>query len=363
MSRKQRKKSKVKKRRRPHAQPTGSEGANMSAELAEILDSMPSPVPEYPGACDDTVARPDRIKFEFGMFLQANSASQGKMRSLAKAYARGKLSFLPNVEDWAMEKFFWHGSPGESLHPLDAFLQASGEKFSSCGREQIRRWKEAELNVFEIGRTTRTTVEFRAWDLRRSRPVGQWFPAIDLSITGVNMYRRRQGDISLQWMAPWAPDLNLFCATGYGSLAPKKTAGGLWMAQLTADAELACSRWPWRMGAGAQREYSRKWARRDWHRWIAERMEFPLDALLLGKGTSEFATLEALSEDGITGGLAPGIYFNITRHGVPMVTGATSAWPLDLSSPSASVLEEYRSWRMDAGPPPQSHRPIGGNWE
>ncbi len=84
----------------------------MAVRLREIVTAMEAgPMAEFPGACHASVARPDLVKYEFGTLAEDEEPGRSKLKRLERQYRLGKLSFLPEIEHWAMEEFFWHGRP------------------------------------------------------------------------------------------------------------------------------------------------------------------------------------------------------------------------------------------------------------
>ena len=146
----------------------GHEEINKLIRALEVVD-VPPPG-NWPGAVDPSVARPDLVKFAIGTRIGKREPGMSKMRALEARFRRGPLGFLPEIEHWAMEEFIWHGIPGDSFLPVEAFLACEGDRFPPAAREQIRRWKEARLGAFEVGEVAGETVMLRPWDLLGSTP-------------------------------------------------------------------------------------------------------------------------------------------------------------------------------------------------
>ena len=125
-------------------------------ELDRVMHSLMQhlKVPEpsrWPGASDPSLSRPDRVKFELATFATSKGPGKSKALLLEKNLKKGLLEFLPELDHWALEEFIWHGLPGDSWHPVEAFLAHEGDRFPPPAQEQLRRWKQATLGTFEVG--------------------------------------------------------------------------------------------------------------------------------------------------------------------------------------------------------------------
>ena len=344
-----RRKQKRREERRSRMRPQD----DMDSVLHHMIEAMEAgPMDEFPGICHPSLARPDMLKFGLGTFAQDEEPGRSKLRRLERHYRLGKLGFLPDVEHWAMEEFFWHGAPGDAWHPLEAFLQQAGDRFPSEAQQQLRRWKEAEMRVLEIGEVRDATVQLRPWDLRQARPAGVWFRAIDLSVSGVKLYRPHAGSLTLTYVAPWAPDEDLFCAMGYGMILAKEHSANLLMPQYLSDAHLACSRWPWKADSRSEREYLSEWRRREWQVWFEQRVAFPFQAVVLTTEGPSLETVVDIVRVPPDQARHMGIYFGVRCGGTKVAAEATAVFPLDMSTPHAATFAEYRAYRDLGGPPP-----------
>ena len=79
--------------------------------------------------------------------------------------------------------------------------------------------------------------ELREWDAYAGTAVGPWLRVIALNIGGVNFYRKHEGQLTLTYVAPWAPAEQLHCAMGYGSWpswisATSMASDALWAASV-----------------------------------------------------------------------------------------------------------------------------------
>ena len=154
-------------------------------------------------------SRPEHLKFAYATWASKRRPGHQKLARLERAFKRGPLGEMPDIDHWAMEEFFWHGMPGDDWHPIEAYIEYIGECWSEEAREQFRRWKEARIGFFEVGRARGDTVILREWDVVSDRPVGDSFPAITLGIGGVEFLRSDRGKLLLTYVAPWLPAENL----------------------------------------------------------------------------------------------------------------------------------------------------------
>jgi hypothetical protein len=225
------------------------------------------------------LARPDLVKLEFAKWCSTDEPGKSKLQQLEQGFCDGVLGFLPEMQHWAMEEFFWHGLPGDGWQPIDGYLATVGERFTPAARDQLRLWQQAKLSVLEIGEVRDDLVELRAWDPYQRAPSEPWRRAIALNIGGVNMYREMQGQITLTYLAPWAPEEQLFCAMGYGAIVPKREINGILPYLGLQHPEIVCRAMPWKASRSAETTYLQVWKSREWHSWLLERMQFPFQAL------------------------------------------------------------------------------------
>jgi len=109
----------------------------VAVRLREIVTAMEEgPIAEFPEACYASAARPDVLKFEFATQAEDEEPGRSKLKRLERQYRRGKLGFLPEIEHWAMEEFFWHGAPGDVWHALESFLRRA-----SCSLTRLPRFR------------------------------------------------------------------------------------------------------------------------------------------------------------------------------------------------------------------------------
>jgi hypothetical protein len=323
--------------------------------LTPILNAIKTPVPAtWPGIADPSLARPDLVKFELAAFAFGRSSGKALAKQLERRLQQGLLDMLPELDHWAMEMFLYHGLPGDSWQPVDAFLEHAGHRFPPAAQEQLRLWKEARVGLFEIGPVQGDTVELREWDPVNDIPADNVFRAISLNIGGVNAYRDATGSILLTYLAPWAPADNLFCAMGYGK-SPAKAHSGFLVPYLGLNhPDIVARPLPWHASPAAANEYLRRWQSREWHAWLAQRLQFPFSAVVITEGNKlEVRQVVDLIPSTPEQTRQFGVYFDVPRGwDEHLGAGATTVTPLDVTSPTAVALAEYRAYRERVGPPP-----------
>ncbi|HEX3314677.1 MAG TPA: hypothetical protein VHR72_07275, partial [Gemmataceae bacterium] len=243
----------AKKRRREKRKSKSIRGGSpgvLGGILASLGRQLELPGPAcWPGACHPSVARPDHVKFEIADVLNKSGRPSDLCGQLERRLQQGLLGKIPDIEDWGMEEFLWHGMPDGSYHPIDAFLHAAGDRFPPEARQQILRWKQARIGVFHVGAVADDTVELREWDAVDETYVGASFRAISLNIGGVGFYRSQKGYCNVTYVAPWAPEQNLFCAMGYGLALPRAGAPPLeYLVRGMRDLPTATFPLPWEIG-------------------------------------------------------------------------------------------------------------------
>jgi len=318
------------------------------------LLGMPEPA-RWPGGCDATLARPDMVKLDFAEWVSRGEPGKSKLRRLEVDFRKGVLGYLPEMDHWAMEEFLLHGFPGDPWHPLDAYLAAHVGRYPPPACAQLRLWKEARLSLLEVGEVRDDLAELRAWDPLRGEPCGPWLPTIALNIGGVHFYRKVRGYISVTYLAPWAPQDQIFCAMGYGTTAPKVEASRLLPLLGLQHPEIICRPMPWKVSRNAAQKYLRIWHAREWHSWLLKRLQFPFRALI-GLPPPHAPIVREVVR------LIPsspqqahdfGIYFDIPlEDDEASAIGATAVTPLDVASPNLAALREYSAYRERVGPPP-----------
>jgi hypothetical protein len=323
--------------------------------LIRSLETHNVPAPSsWPGASDPTLSRPDLVKYDLATFAASQAPGQGKLRQLEDGLTKGLLGFLPELDHWAAEEFFWHGLPGDSWHPIDAYLEQKGDSFPPPAREQLRRWKEARIGFYEIGAVDGDTLGLQEWDLLRGTYGGPPFRAITLNINGVNVYHSAREKLLLTHIAPWAPTENLFCGMGYGCTVEKRAAVvGIHYLGLR-HLDVVSRPLPWNEGRTARDQYLREWRAREWHSWLGQRMQFPFWAVATTPaGRPALKQVTELTPSTPEQARQFGIYFAVPMERKEMiVAGATTLKPVEVASVNMAVLAEYQAYRDIAGPPP-----------
>jgi hypothetical protein len=327
------------------------------ARVVQSLEMADVPLPKFPGAEDPKLERPDLLKFEIASTMTEGDPGRSKVKQCVSKIRQGPLGDVPEIEDWALEEFVWHGAPGDSWHPVEAYLARHSDLLSSAAQQQVRRWKEAQIGLFEVGAVQNDTVTFREWDAVAGTPIGRPFRAITLNIGGVNAYRKWWGQINVTYVAPWSPEDNLYCGMGYGAACdPSLSAMFLPLLGLRRP-ELAFRPLPWHCDNATRIRYLSEWKSRDWHDWLKDRLQLPFDALVATAPDGDLQAKQVLRLIPSTRAQARefGIYFEVPiDDDEVMLAGATMVTPLGITSPNLLPLLEYHAYRAEVGPPPAS---------
>lgn len=326
--------------------------------LVRLLDAVNvPPVRQWPGASDPSLARPDRIKFEFAEFVSEQEPGRSKLKQLEEAFRKGPLSHIPDIEHWAMEEFWWHGLPADDWHPIEAYLAWAGDRFPPPAREQLRYWKEARIGLYEVGDIQEGTVGLQEWDPVSGSHCGPAMRAIALNIGGVNAFRGLRGQVALTYLAPWAPAENLFCGMGYSATVKRGKAAPLELMLGLRHREIVSRPYSWKESREAGNQYLRQWQMREWHGWLRERLVFPFRALVR---TTKSGEMEAKMVTGLVP-MEPdmarkmGVYLEVPvdiEQTELIIAGVTSVIPLEIASPNWLPIAEYQAYRDRVGPPP-----------
>jgi hypothetical protein len=165
------------------------------------------------------------VKYYFASYVTTREPGRSKLRAWENSIAHGPLTFFPNIKDWAIEEFLYHGVPGDDWQPMDAYLAFVGSHLSEAGREKLRQWQQAELGAYYIGAVHEPTVRLQHWDVARDAPAGPEFAALSLALGGARAHRGQEGRLLIMYVAPWELDRNLYCAMGYGAVLPRRELG------------------------------------------------------------------------------------------------------------------------------------------
>jgi len=336
--------------------------APLLASLQSLLsvNKIPFHPGGFPGATDDTVVQADRLKFELMTFATNHSPGQEKTLKLERNLKNGLLNYVHKLDHWAMEEFTYHGLPGDNWHPIDAFLQMKGNAISPAGGDQLRLWKMARIGLYRIIDVGGQTMELQEWDPLRGRTLGDSFRAIALSVGGAYSYCNSIGKLQLTYVAPWAPDENLYCCMGYGSTAPDELVG-LCLPQLGLQhPEIVSRPLPWLQNRQEAADYAKRWRAREWQSWFAEHLRFPFWAVvpLPPRGEPAIVKVNGLIPADAEMALHMGIHFDTwcAETSGTIVAGATTVTALDVTTPNCMALAEYQAYRKLVGPPPGMRR-------
>jgi hypothetical protein len=321
-------------------------------ELAE-LNAVPLPS-SFPGACHPTLERPDRIKHEIAAYADRGSGRE-ELRRFERQMQLGILGDFPNIVDWCLEEFIWHGAPGVNWNPVDRFLSASTDRFPPNALEQLARWKQAQLGFYEVGDCADDLVALRELDPVTLNPAKSWMHAISLNIGGVNFYKKQKGLINFTYLAPWAPEQNIHCAMGYGLALPRSScAPAVPLILGMENVEALVSPLPWNSGNIAKQHFFEEWRRRDWSAWMREHVRLPfMAAVLFGPTDSRIVRIDDMITRTAEEAQRLGIYFGAWMANKEAgVLGATAITPIEVDSPNALAFAEYQEYRRHVGPPP-----------
>ncbi len=309
---------------------------------------------EFPGAVDESLARPDFVKVDILKFVYSKKPILEKFLRFQRKIRNSPLGVFPVYKNIALEEFLYHGFPGEEGSPMDDFLNSDfASHFPSAAKDQLRFWKQAQIGLYKIEKVFRDRMTLREWHpLQKSKPPS--FGAISLNIGGVKTLRSLRGQFLLTHVAPWNPDNDLYCAIGYGLVNSAWNANYLATFLWLRHPELLVETFPWK-DPEQRRKYLQVWKERDWYTWLQENLVFPFDAILqpfpgeyiLQK---QYDLIPMRSEDA----KEFGIYFNADKYNHKLVVGATLVFPTEIDSPNYKILEEYRAYREWAGYPPRA---------
>ena len=124
----------------------------------------------WPGAADPSLSRPDHIKFELGTFA-SKGPGRDLCRQLERQLQRGLLDFVPDMDHWGVEEFFWHGLPGNPWHPIDHFLRIQGDRFPAAAP---RSWHAGKMRGSAATKSVRLPMTWLPCARRMDLRAGQW---------------------------------------------------------------------------------------------------------------------------------------------------------------------------------------------
>ena len=311
--------------------------------------------PRIPTAIDDAlVANPDMLKYAYATWCSRHPKLGSRMRDLEARLGKGPLHALPSIDHWAMEEYFWHGHPHDSHHPIDRFLSKRGQQLSQAAREQIQDWKRAELGVWLIEGGSGRALSVRRWDHLAGETYGPTIDAIDLSIGGAAMLASRAGSLHVSYLAPWPTKSASHSFLGYGATFQSHDLGAAELLLGLRHVREAIQPLPWLLGREERHKQREAWRRRDWQRWLGERLQFPCRLLLTEEGKRP-EVVEAAGMLDIPPARARkmGVYLEVASPSTGVkLAGVSNFIPLDITHPSWLPIVEYKEYRELVGPPP-----------
>ena len=121
-------------------------------------------------------------------------------------------------------------------------------------------------------------------------PLGPWVRAIALNIGGVKIYGQEKSKLNLTYLAPWAPDENIFCAMGYGMFVPaERFASCALLVHGMRSIQAVTFPLPWRVGKVALQQCFEQWRERDWFQFMTTHVCCPFEAIILAPGGRRYA--------------------------------------------------------------------------
>jgi hypothetical protein len=300
--------------------------------------------------------RPDQVKYQYATYITEFEPGRSKADRMERDAKRGPLYVIPEIHHWVLEEYFWHGVPGDTWNPMEAYLGFVGERLSEVGKAQLRQWKQARLGAFRIGPVQGGTMQLEEWDIGRRVAIGEPFRAISLGIGGVQPFRDARGALLIGYISPWIPAENLYCSMGYSIMPQVKEAEAFELILNLCTPELVVKPLPWKTTPGARHRYMREWRQRNWNAWLADRLQIPFRALTAHSTTGKLApvTVTALLHSDEQVARDFGIYVEVS--GLPDIaaTGVANITAIDVASPNWMPIAEYGEYRHLAGPPPRA---------
>jgi hypothetical protein len=305
---------------------------------------------------DADLGWPDRIKYQYATYITEFEPGKSKVDRMERDAKRGPLYLVPEINHWALEEYFWHGVPGDTWDPMEAYLDFVGDRLSEAGKTQLRQWKQARLGAFRVGLVQGGAMQLEEWDIGRRVASGEPFRAISLGIGGVQPFRDARGALLIGYISPWIPAENLYCSMGYSIMPQVKEAEAFELILNLCTPELVVKPLPWKTTPGARHRYMREWRQRNWNDWLADRLQFPFRALTANSTTGKLApvTVKALLHSDEQVARDFGVYVEVS--GLPDIaaTGVANIMAIDVASPNWMPIAEYGEYRHRAGPPPRA---------
>jgi hypothetical protein len=108
---------------------------------------------------DADLGRPGRIKYQYATYITEFEPGKSKVDRIERDAQRGPLYLVLEIDHWALEEYFWHGVPGDTWDPMEAYLDFVGDRLSGAGKTQLRQWKPAENLYCSMGYSIMPKVE------------------------------------------------------------------------------------------------------------------------------------------------------------------------------------------------------------
>lgn len=306
-----------------------------------------------PGAVDASIARPDLVKFALAQ-LSGSGRWKVSAAQFERDVRRGPIGFLPVIDHWAMELFFWKGTNSIGRRLIDEFLAQNPAGLTPECKTQFRGLGETRVGAFRIEAVGSEKVTLREWNPVSQQVEGPRFQAISLAISGVQDFAGTIGQVHWGCLGPWRPDLNLHCLTGYGYTFSEAEAGFLTSLLALNDLSFSGSPWPWRQSAQCERSFVAECRHRNWTDWLRAEMTFPCQAWVLMKEQPELITLESVPEFPAHLVKDFGMYLDGATKRASCRVGVSSVAPVDFRSRSFAAIGQYRSYRELIGLPPRA---------
>jgi hypothetical protein len=309
---------------------------------------------------DADLTDPERVglvvKLHLASYVATREPGRSKLQAWAQRIARGPLTLVPNLHDWALEEFLYHGAPGDDWQPLEAYLAFVGSHLSEAGQAKLRQWRQAELGAYRIGAVQGQTVRLQRWDVVRDAPLGEEFAARSWAFGGAEQtHRGHENQVLIMYVAPWESDPPLAYALGYSVVRPRQGLDLVYLVLAPNFFTEAGKPFPWPPGVDRE-EQLREWRTREWLGWLAERLRFPFLAFVPFPPRGQWRLTTVV-------GLAPltpeqarhfGVYVEVPRphRQEVVIAGLTSVIPFEVGLPVWDAVIEYHAFRHVAGPPP-----------
>ena len=298
------------------------------------------------GEPDPDLESPGRARLLLFEHVARVEPGASKVRAFFQRLKRGPLHSLPDLEEWALEEFAYHGAPPDPWHPIDALLADRFRRLSPIGRLRAAWLSSARLGMWRIEGGTPKTFRLREWDPWEGKTVGEEFAALPADGAVGPSAARSRGDLLASYVAPWDPERRLHCALGLGYLiAPEDSRDAA--VYLRPGLLAAAARLPWARAEGVRAAQSAKWRERDWGAWLRERLSFPFEAYArMVRSPAEKVVVEGLVPDGGPG--VQGMPLAFSLRGRRVDGDAAGISPADHDGGNWAAIAEYQAWRAEA---------------